>query len=101
MALRHASASFTFGVVLAIAGCAVDAVAARSPGPGVVLAWTDSPGQLLASLPAGNTRIVDTWASGRIVQLHVESLRAFVVPHAGATLTLRLPPAGLTLAGCG
>jgi hypothetical protein len=56
---------------------------------------------MLSSLPGGQVRVVNTWFTGHIVQLHVQSMRDFGEPLAATRLAVRLPEAISTLAGCG
>lgn len=97
--MRHLLASLSLLLVLAVAAAGLDALARRSARPGLILAWTYEPGTTLASLPQ-QTRIVNSWWSGHLLQLHVESLREFTGPLAAARLSLRLPEPGVALAGC-
>lgn len=99
--MRHAAACLALGAVLTLAGCIVDSIAVRSPAAGVVLAWTDDPARLLNALPAGQARVVDMWLSGRLIQLHVESMRQFDAAAVGASASIRLPQTAVLLAGCG
>lgn len=99
--MRHTLAFLGLCLALGPTGWAVDAIAGRSPAPGVVIAWSNRPAELLAALPAGQASVVNSWLSGRIIQLHVDSMRAFDSSHLRGAVVIRLPDAGIVLAGCG
>jgi hypothetical protein len=99
--MRHAAVLFGLVVTMLVTGLVLDGVARKSPASGIVLVWNSDPGKMLASLPARQARIVNTWLSGHVVQLHVESMREFGPSLAATRLTIRLPEASVTLAGCG
>ena len=98
--MRHAIAAFAAALTLLASAALVDRVASRSSAPGLIIVWSARPAQVLAGLPQG-TRVVDSWWSGRLLQLHVESLRAAPLPRGQATFALRLPESSVILAGCG
>jgi hypothetical protein len=76
-------------------------VALVTPGPGIVLVLSADPGRMLASLPSTQGRVVNTWASDRIVQLHVDSSRDFKAEGVSALMLLRLPSLTMAISGCG
>jgi len=99
--VRHVLVLACLAATVVVTGAILDGLARRSPGPGLVLAWSDHPGPMLASLPRGQVRVVNTWLAGHLVQLHVESMRRFGAPLAATRLAIRLPEATTILAGCG
>jgi hypothetical protein len=94
--VRHLFALLVLIGVLAGSAAAVDAVAARGEGP--VFAWVllREPGALNELLAAGDVRVLDLRAGGRVAQLYGVSGHL----AEGDWATLRLPP-GLMLPGCG
>lgn len=98
--VRHAVTLLAFGSALGMAALGISSLASKSPAAGVILVWTAEPQTLLAYLP-GQVRIVNTWLDGRFVQLHVDSMREVPEHLRGAWVAVRLPGAGMTLAGCG
>lgn len=99
--LRHVVALGSLVATLVLAGVVLDRIARQSAAPGIVLVLSGDPARTLASLPTGQGRIVNTWMSGRIVQLHVESMRGFDASMSAVLAEMRLPAAMVTLAGCG
>jgi hypothetical protein len=84
-----------------LAGVVLDRIARWSATPGIVFVLSGDPARTLASLPTGQGRIVNTWVSGHIVQLHVESMRGFDASMNAVLVEMRLPGVMVTLAGCG
>jgi hypothetical protein len=99
--MRHVAVLVSLLVTMLVTGLALDGLARRSPAPGLILAWNSNPGKMLSSLPSGQVRVVNTWLSGHMVQLHVESMRDFETPLAATRLAIRLPEVTVTMAGCG
>lgn len=99
--MRHIVVLVSLVLTMVVTGLALDGLARRSPAPGLILAWNTNPGRMLASLPAGQVRVVNMWLSGRMVQLHVESMHQFTAPLAATPFSIRLPEVTVALAGCG
>ena len=98
--MRHLLVTVGLTTVIATSLGAVDALTRYSPAAGVVLAWADDPSLMLSGLPKG-VRIVNTWHSGSLVQLHVDSMRDLPKQFTATRAAIRLPEAGIAIAGCG
>lgn len=98
----HAAVLGAACLLLALTAGVLDALAARSPGAGVVwIVSRGAPGPALNALLApGDARLLGVWAGGRLVQLHVDSLQAADARSAAAWITLRLPAARRVWPGC-
>jgi hypothetical protein len=99
--VRHVVALGLLVATLVLVGVVLDRIARRSAAPGIVLILSGDPARTLASLPTDQGRIVNTWMSGRIVQLHVESMRGFDASMSVVLVEMRLPAVMVALAGCG
>lgn len=115
--MRHVASALALLAVLAGLALSLDALAARTEDAGVV--WVVTRGasgealNRLLSAEAGGTgrgegakrgsdaRLVNTWAGGRVVQLHVASMRDLRLPPEAALLTLRMSQLQFGLPGCG
>jgi hypothetical protein len=114
--MRHLAAVLACLAVLAGFAFSLDALAARTQDAGVV--WVVTRGasgealNRLLSAEAGGTggeegervsdaRLVNTWAGGRVVQLHVSSTRDVRLPADVALLTMRVSQLQFALPGCG
>src|SRR3954470_12528596 len=101
--MRHLLAALACTGILLGAASEIDAVAARSDTSGsvwVVVRGPVGPG-LQQLVEHGDLRVVNTWAAGRLVQLHAAKLRDVALPAASAWAGLRLPQESLAWPGCG
>jgi hypothetical protein len=98
--MRHLLSAVVMLLLLAAGVWAVDAVAARGKGPVVAWVWLRDADSLKHVLAAGDARVLDLRAGGRLVQLYVSSPRAAGWPARGTWATLRFAP-GLAWPGCG
>jgi hypothetical protein len=101
--MRHLVALLACVAVLAGSGWGLDAIAARSASEGTVWVFTPGPGHegLKHLLAQEDVRVIDAYAGGRLVQLHVDSLRGATWPRESAWAVLRLPQDALRWPGCG
>jgi hypothetical protein len=99
----HLAAGLCASAVVAAALLGVDAIAAHSPGEGVVWMLTAGSGsEALASLAGTDgARIVGVHADGHAVQVRVDSLQATSSWAFPSGWLLRLPSAELAWPGCG
>jgi hypothetical protein len=101
--MSHLAVLASAVVVLTNAAAAIQAVAARDAGEGVV--WVVTRGTTSQALPSllrqDNVRMVNAWAGGRLLQLHVGSLRNFTRPPGATWLLMRQPRSSPVWPGCG
>jgi hypothetical protein len=98
--MRHFACFAGFLAIVSLAAAAVDWLGERTPGPSDVLAATLDPQGLMRSLPAeSDVRIVNTWARGSVLHLHLAD-GTWKLPPVRWTLVLRAPR-GLLLPACG
>jgi hypothetical protein len=99
-ATRHLVPVLMVGLVLGGSLATLDRIGRVSTSAGVV--WMLSIDPVLRALPdGGEARVLGAWFSGRLVQVHVESLRGTVHLQVRGALLLRLPDAGMGWSGCG
>ena len=101
--MSHLAVLGAAAVVLAAGTAATQGVAARDAGEGVV--WVVTRGAVGPVLPqllrGGDVRVVNAWGRGRLLQLHVGSLRGFELPRRTAWIWLRQPRSSPAWPGCG
>ena len=96
----HAAVLAVLAGLLLATAAALDALARVSPQAGTVWMFRFAPaGAALDDLPAAaDARLLDTFAGGRILRVHVRSLQATA---GGRPWILRLPMTGLGWPACG
>jgi hypothetical protein len=99
---RHVVPAVAAAALLAGAAVGLDGLGRFSAEEGAVWVLGVDAVDLMRGLPAdGDTRIVDAWWGGRVVRLHVASLRETAHWRAPRAVMLRLPVAALGWSPCG